>query len=244
MITSRSNETVKQIIKLKQKKYRDESNLFIVEGKKLLQECVKANYEIQTLVKLEDENFVIDNAKELIVNKSVMEAISTFISIPSVIGIVKKKEIHTFITDKSCVILDNLQDPANVGAVIRTALGANIGAVYLINCADVYDMKTIRASMGSIFHISCQNVTTEFIALNFINRLICASQEGENIFKVRDLPKNAGLVIGNEGHGVSNELRNCVIRTVSIPMNKKLESLNASVSAGIIMYQMSEIKGE
>ena len=137
-------------------------------------------------------------------------------------------------------MLDCLQDPGNLGTVIRTANAAGYGEIYLINCTDAYSPKAVRASMGGIFRVSVYSGSREEVLENLKDiPLICADMDGENIFEFTP-PKKFCLCIGNEGGGISAEVSSRAAYTVKIPMRETCESLNAAVSAGIAMYALKK----
>lgn len=243
LITSRNNEIIKNIVKLQDKKYRVLNQKFIVEGVKIIKEVYLAGYEIESIFQLPSSNFKLENTsiKSYEINEFVLNAITTTKSPQDCVAVVKMKTENFNLQVKGkTIVLDNVQDPNNVGAIIRSALGANFDNVILLNCADIYDTKTIRASMGSVFHMNILNLSQdEFIRMITEDvDVLCCSMEGENLFKT-NIKDNCFVVIGNEGKGVSMPIRKICNKTVSIPMNSKLESLNAGVSAALVMYGIS-----
>lgn len=142
------------------------------------------------------------------------------------------------------LVLDGLQDPGNVGTLIRTAYACGFNDIYLISCVKPTNPKVIRSSVGSIFHTNVYSLERN----DFINyskkwkvKLIATDMDGENIFK-SCFNEQVGLVIGNEGQGISKEIFEICERTVKIPMQAGIESLNASISGAIIMYQINKDK--
>ena len=142
------------------------------------------------------------------------------------------------IGDQLCIVLDGVQDPGNLGTVIRTANAAGYEEIYLINCADPYSPKAVRASMSGIFFVKLFSGSCgEILSLLEDVPLICADMDGENIFGFIP-PKKHCLCIGNEGSGISREVFSKSAYSVKIPMRGTCESLNAAVSAGIAMYAL------
>ena len=138
----------------------------------------------------------------------------------------------------SCLVLDGLQDPANVGAIIRTANAAGYHELYLIGCADPFSPKSVRASMSGVFFAKLMQGTREEVLSALGNvPFIAADMDGENIFSFTP-PQKFALCIGSEGNGLSEPVRARAAHTVRIPMGEKTESLNAAVSAGILMYEL------
>lgn len=233
-IISKQNDKLKNVKKLHLKKYREEQNLFLVESEKLILEAVACGYKIKELFlsrKFDSLSEVCNNVYHI--SEDLMKNITTFVTQAGCIAVVQSKPKPP--QKGLFLVLENLQDPSNMGAIIRTAFGAGFGTVYCVNCADVYESKALRASMGAVFHLSV--ITADFEVIKNLNKpLMCASMEGENIYKINKSSEDMGFVIGNEGHGVSKEMRKLCTKIVSIPMQNGLESLNASVSAGLIMY--------
>ncbi|MBQ8749477.1 MAG: RNA methyltransferase [Clostridia bacterium] len=240
LIKSKSNEIVKHAIKLKDKKYRNIFSQFLVENEKILIEAKKNGYEIDTIFYSSNSNYNYgENVKLVETNEEIMKAISSTSSPAKCVAIVNKKSEVNLNINSHFLVLDRLQDPANVGAIIRSCLGADFGTVLLIDCADIYDSKVIRASMGAIFNVPCIKVSQEEV-LKLDNPLVIMDMNGQNIFNLNfDKNINYGFVVGNEGQGVCKEIKDKASKIVSIPMNEKLESLNASVSASIVMYAIS-----
>ena len=141
-----------------------------------------------------------------------------------------------------CLLLDGVSDPANVGAVIRTAAAAGYREIYLADCADPYAPKSVRASMSGIFFCKLLCGTREAILETLGGvPLIAADMDGEDVFSFVP-PEKHCICIGNEGNGLSEEVRARAAHTVGIPMQHPVESLNAAVSAGIMMYLMGYAK--
>ena len=137
------------------------------------------------------------------------------------------------------MILDNIQNPDNFGAIMRTALATNFKQIFVINSVDEYNSKVLRASMGNQFKLNIVHINYEDVKNLFLSAdLFVMSMEGENLFKIKYISKNTGFVIGNEGNGVSLQMRKKIKNTLSIPMENGIESLNASVSASIVMYHI------
>ena len=141
----------------------------------------------------------------------------------------------------ACIVLDGVADPGNVGAIIRTANAAGYDEIYLTDdCADAYAPKSVRASMSGVFFTKLY-IGTRAEIINALENtpVVVADMHGENVFSFQS-PKKFALVIGNEANGVSSELKNMATHTVKIPMRATQESLNAAVSAGILMYQLKK----
>lgn len=240
MITSTSNELIVSLSKLQMKKYRDRENKFLVPTPKLIKEAINAGFSPSLILCEQDfDAKVFSRFKTEIVGENVMKKVCGDYYSQGCVAVfdLNRKDSER---GGNFIVLDRIQDPSNVGAILRSALGANFLDVYLIDCADIYDLKTLRSSMGSIFNLNIFKVSEE----ELINRLekkgkklVCLDMKGENIF-TSSFDDTYGFVVGNEGRGVSDNLKKYCNKIVSIPMNEKLESLNAAVSASIVMYQV------
>ena len=267
-IQSKNNEMVKKAVKLKDKKYRYEYGQFLVENEKILIEAYKNNYVIHSIFYcLPLQNDYGGQVNYIETTQEVLKHLSSTSSPAKCVAVVNMKGSESLakeynaceegshaegLRQKGCkalnknlsinsnfLVLDRLQDPSNVGAIIRSSLGANFTNVLLIDCADIYDTKVIRSSMGAVFNLNVQKVGLEDVKkLNF--PLVVLDMKGQNIFK-EEFNKGQiyGFIVGNEGQGVCDELKKVASKTVAIPMNERLESLNASVSASLVMYAIS-----
>ena len=236
IITSKSNPVIKAVSALSDKKFRKLNNQYIVEGIKPVRECIAAGCQIDRIIC--EEGLENDFAGATVVSESVFKSISSEKTPQGVLAVVKIPQNELQPPKNACLLLDCLQDPGNLGTVIRTANAAGYDDIYMINCTDPYSPKAVRASMSGIFFVNIHQGTREEIlaALEGVP-LICADMNGENIFEFTP-PKTFCLCIGNEGSGISDEIKEKASHTVSIPMRSTCESLNAAVSAGIAMYAL------
>ena len=236
MITSRTNQQIKNVKSLKDKKARDEQNVFVIEGIKLVNEALNSNFAIKQLFVIDGITlpFKLDENIVQIVSKDVFNSISSEISPQGVLAIVEKPK-EKMPSGSSAILLDNVQDPSNVGAIIRSSASAGYNDIYLIESADPFSAKSVRASMGGIFKVNLHFIEREDAKKIIKLPFVVADMKGENIFNFTKKEKVC-LVIGNEGNGVSQKIKEQADYTVSIPMENDMESLNASVSAGILMY--------
>lgn len=237
LITSKANALIKEIVKLSaDRRYREECGLYVVEGVKPVNECIAANCGVQTI--LCTQKFAENYPQAVVVSDEVFSRISSEKSPQGVLATVKLPENAVKSPKSSCILLDRLQDPGNLGTIIRTANAAGYTEIYLINCTDAYSPKAVRASMSGIFFVKIYCGSREEV-LNALNGvpLICADMDGEDIFKFSP-PEKFCLCIGNEGTGISCEIKAHSDYKVKIPMSNTCESLNAAVSAGIAMYQL------
>ena len=244
LITSRSNPTVKKLVSLQQKKYRALYGEYVAEGEKMVAECLAAGGEISLLALSESKAQKAGNAYSglpmpvIILSDDVFEKVSGEQTPQGVLAVVRMPRPALKAPGKSCLLLDGVSDPGNLGAIIRTANAAGYEEIYLLGCADPYSPKAVRASMSGVFHTALYegNAADILAALEGVP-LVTADLDGENVF-VFTPPEKFCLVIGNEGHGIRAEVKSRRAYTVTVPMRRTQESLNAAFSAGLVMYAL------
>ncbi len=242
MITSKQNSLIKQIRSLVDKKFRDRLGQYVVEGVKLVKEALALGLPIIVVVGTENalENLALNDVRVESVSQEVFEYITTEVSPQGVLAVIEKPNNELLAVSDCCILLDGVADPSNMGAVIRTAVASGYKTVYLTeDSADPFSPKAVRASMGGIFRVKTVRGNRGELLSLIKMPVIVADMNGENLFECK-CPKEFCLVIGNEGHGVSKELRERADKTVSIPMQNGMESLNAAVSAGLLMYTLKK----
>lgn len=237
--TSINNDHIKEIKKLNQKKYRDLNNKFIVEGEHLVLEGIKNNLIEEVLI-LEGLTNKYD-VKTNYVSLNVLKYITELDNPAKIIGICKKK--NDIIQGNHILVLDNIQDPGNLGTIIRSAVAFDIDTIILNKMGvDLYNSKVIRATQGMIFNI---NIVTSDLKEEIEKlkqkkyKILTTRVDGGKL--IRNLEKNDkfAIIIGNEGQGVSKELQDLSDEFIYIKMNQKCESLNAGVATSIILYELS-----
>ena len=258
LITSRQNGNVKRAASLKQKKNRDFFGEYLVEGEKLVCEAfetgqsVRAVFASQKYAQLakklvcESQNKCDLNSGGFVspelfeVSDGVLESVSDEVTPQGIVAVVKINKNPPIGRLTHTLLLDRLQDPGNVGAILRLAAAAGISDVFLISCADPYSPKAVRSSMSGLFrvnlHFTDERRAVEFFKQNGIS-LICADMSGENIFSFTP-PEKFCLCVGNEGNGISEYLKCSANETVSVPMRGGVESLNVGIAAGITLYTL------
>lgn len=249
MIISRQNSLIKKIRALSSKKGRDNFGEYIVESVKAVKEVLSSNHSVSLIVATEKGlaylNGCEKEVKVELVSEDVFNSITTEVTPQGVMAIVKKPEYKIGAFKESCLFLDGVSDPANVGAILRTAASSGYNQIYLADCADPFNPKSVRASMGGLFKVNLIFGKREELLSLITLPIIVADMKGENAFKFgNNFKDNFCLVIGNEANGVSELLKNSATYTVSIPMQNGMESLNAAVSAGILMYAIKSDIGE
>lgn len=240
VITSVNNEHIKELAKLKDKKYRDSSNLFLVETEHLVLEAFKKGL-VKELILDKDALFPLD-VTTTYVNREVMKKLSSTESIPKVMAVVYKKEENLNVGEK-ILVLDNIQDPGNLGTIIRSAVAFNIDTIVLSNdTVDLYNPKVVRSNQGMMFHVNIiRTDVVKFIAdLKKDGYKIVGTKvtNGHDV-KESKIYSHFALIIGNEGRGMSKDLDLLCDEYLYIRMNDNCESLNASVAASIIMYEIN-----
>ena len=247
-ISSKTNPKIVEILKLKQKKYRLEKNQVLLEGRKVIQESVNAGYKIKYLI-VTAKTMELKNCFEyeelLIVTGSIASSLSFAVTSQNVFAVVNLPLKSDFRLKNNVLVLDKLQNPDNLGAIIRTAVATNFTDILAVDSVDFFNDKTIRASMGNVFKVNYKNCSYEDVK-KMLNgyQILAADMDGKNIFEQKKFSNKVALVIGNEGNGVSDQMLTISNEKISIPMQNDVESLNASVSAGIIMYKIKLSQGE
>lgn len=240
MITSKQNAIVKEIRSLSDKKFRDALGLYVVESIKLVKEAVALNLPIKVVVGTQKGIDALGFVpfKTEILSDEIFKYVSEQVSPQGVIAIVNKPD-NAFECDNHCsLLLDGVSDPSNVGAIIRTAAASGYKTVYMTDdCADPFSPKAVRSAMGGIFRVKVVRDSVQNLLDGIKNPITVADMYGKNVFNER-IDENFCLVIGNEGKGVSDLVKSRAKYTVSIPMENGMESLNAAVSAGILMYNL------
>ncbi len=240
IIKSLDNKKVKRYTKLLQKKYREEEQKFLVVGDHLIGEAYKTNNLLE-VIKTEDNNIYLD-VPTTYVTYDIIKKISGMSNPQSIIGIchmIPPKKIGN-----KLLILDDIQDPGNLGTIIRSAVAFNIDTIVLSNhTVDLYNEKTIRASEGMLFNI---NIIKKDI-IPFLEELkkddykiYGTNVNGGKLVDDLALDNKYAIIVGNEGNGVKQEILNMCDEYFFVPMNSKCESLNVGVATSIILYELNK----
>ena len=241
LYSSVNNEKIKNIKKLNTKKYRDETNLYLVEGEHLVKEAYENNV-LEELILLENTNLNID-VKTSYVTKNVLNFISNLDTPNGILGICKKKE--NTLKGNKIVILEDIQDPGNLGTIIRSSVAFNVDTLVLSsNTVDLYNPKVIRATQGMLFKL---NIIIENDLENLIKNLkqnnytiYTTNVKNGNSLKTIEKKDKVAIIMGNEGSGVSDKLNSLADKYLYIDMNKNCESLNVAVATSIILYELDK----
>ncbi len=269
-ISSRNNPVVKFAASLLSKKGRDEEKSFIAEGEKLTYEAIEAGLPIThifisdectektiLLIKEKISKSQLKNVRIIMLASTAFEKISTEKAPQGVISVIKHLDFFSIIDiiykkdfflskDERTIVLCSVRDPLNLGSVIRSSVAFGIDRIILsADCADVYNPKTVRASMGSLFRVKISRVLSlpDFIdAAKHNGRRVFAAELSEKARSLKEIDiKSSDIVmIGNEGHGIPKEISSLCSESVYIPISKKTESLNAAVAAAIFMWEQNK----
>ncbi len=242
LITSLENERIKNYIKLKDRKYRKKTNTYIVEGLHLVLEAYKSGNLIELILE-KDEVLPIDVPTVYVTNE-IINKISNLDTPVNILGLCKMSDSNE-IKGTKILMLDEVQDPGNLGTIIRSSVAFGVDTIVLgNNTVDLYNPKVIRATQGMLFYINIINkdLKETIKELKSLEIPVYGTkvEYGED---VRNFPskdkKSYGLVVGNEGNGVSSEVLDLCDKYIYIDMDEKVESLNVSVATSIILYELN-----
>lgn len=242
-ISSRKNPLLQQIKKLlSSRKEREKAGLFVADGTKLLQEAVKYYPGLHTVILSDGVEAEVPNGIRLVrVPEDVMTSISPMETPQGALFLCRLPEQAAFVPKSGMLLLDGIQDPGNIGTILRTADALNAPVVLLEGCADPYSHKVVRASMGAVFRTPVIQTTWAEAQMACKNAgipiAVTALSDRAKDIREADLTKMA-VVIGSEGRGVRKEILESADHELIIPMNPHCESLNAAIAATICMWQM------
>ena len=253
VISSKDNELIKHIKKLKDKKYRDENNEYIIEGVKLIEEAVQEKSKIKKVIICDDTtrtyeiptNVMLEIAKYecVYVTDKIFSSITQVTNPQGVMAIIEKNTKNQEIdySEDIIVALDNVQDPGNLGTILRTVDSIGLKQIIVTkDTVDAFNSKVVRSTMGAIFRVKIIE-TSDFVQSikemrkHHFKLMVTSLQTDNSIYDIEFNKKI--IVIGNESNGVSEEIQDMADEKAKIPMLGKTESLNASVAAGIVMYE-------
>lgn len=244
-ITSRKNPLLQQVRKLlSSRKEREQTGLFVADGTKLLEEAVKWWPGLHTVILSEGvEAQTPDHVRRVIVPADVMESISPMQTPQGALFLCRLPEKTEFIPKPGMLLLDGIQDPGNLGTILRTADALEIPVALLEGCADPYSHKVVRSSMGAVFRSPVAQTTWEAVkeACGKAGIPVAVTALSDRAQDLRQADLNAmAVVIGSEGQGVRKEILQSAGAELIIPMNARCESLNAAIAAAIVMWQMKQ----
>lgn len=244
MITSKDNKLIKYCIQVKDKKISRKENVCLVETYKIVREMLDRNLVIK-IICIEPKSELFSSVSSVPIEKissNIADFLSDTKTTDGVFALCKIPETSEILSDR-ILILDNIQDPSNMGAIVRSACAFGYDTILSVNSVYPYSYKCIRSSMGHIFNVNF--IETDYENLQKIKtknniKFICADMSGENLDNFHSKDEKIAVIIGNEGQGVSKEIEDLSDYIISIPMKNSVESLNASVSASIIMYYLKK----
>lgn len=244
-IESKDNSIIKECMKLTLKKHRDKEGLYLIEGPNLVEEAIKCGAKIRSILMSEDyePGFSLEGNDIYFLGNRLFSKVSLTETPQGIMAIVEKPDNNfAELGEGNVLVLDKLQDPGNIGTMIRTADAAGYKAVILVKgSGDCFSPKVVRSAAGSLFRVPIIYVE-DYLELEELlrrsgKRIIATGFDTDRYYYDVDLKHDVALVIGNEGNGVSQELFCMADEIVKIPMSGNIESLNAAVSAGILMYE-------
>ena len=244
-ITARKNPLVQQVRRLlTSRKERQETGLFVADGTKLLAEAVRFWDGLDTVILTEGvEAQVPEGIRVVVVSREIMEYISPMETPQGALFLCRLPKQTDFLPKPGMLLLDGIQDPGNLGTILRTADALDIPVALLEGCADPYSHKVVRASMGAVFRTPVVQTTWEAVQSACRDAGIpigvtALSDRAEDLRSAQLL--QMAVVIGSEGRGVRQEILQSADRELIIPMNPRCESLNAAIAAAIVMWQMKQ----
>ena len=256
-ITSVNNDLVKEVVKLQQKKYRDKTCKFLLEGRKCIEEAILAGLEIEYIFinksaptlpshwgrvseGQEGVNFQLD--KIIYTTEPVLKKISTTDTPPDIVGVAYKKETKMPENAKKVVLLENIKDMGNLGTILRTsvAFGADAVVLYGKDCADIYNPKCVRSAVGNLWKIPVIYIDNFEELKRMFKKFECVATlpRAKEYLKDFEVKEPVLVMFGSEADGLSDELVNFSSKQVKIEMSETVESLNLSVSCAIVLYKL------
>ncbi|WP_123054335.1 RNA methyltransferase [Clostridium sp. JN-1] len=251
-IYSKDNNLIKETKKLSEKKYRTKKNKFLIEGFRFVSEALSSNFDVPIIFLNEKVQYkwndlklqlkVCDYTKVYLLTDKLFNYISNTDNPQGIAALVENRKINVKNETGFYVLVDKVQDPGNMGTIIRTADAADaLGVILTKGTVDIYNEKTLRATMGSIFHIPIiydENLEKLSLLKKSGFKLIVSSLDADKSFYDLNLQGKVIIALGNEGSGVSSQILNLADTKVKIPMPGNAESLNVSTAGAIMMFEI------
>jgi len=244
-ITSVNNELVKNSVKLQEKKYRDKTSKFLLEGYKAIEGAILAGIDIEHVFLLKEKSFNFDENKIIYTTEQVLKKISTTNTAPEIIAIGKQKnyEIKDLVNTKKVALFENINDLGNLGTILRTSAAIGIDAIILFgDTVDIYNPKCVRASVGNLWKTPVYNLKDINILKKYFSDFdrIATLPNSKDTINLKDYKtKEKTLVMfGAESTGLTKELKEFATKNITIEMKNNVESLNLSISTGIVLYKL------
>lgn len=253
MISSTSNPQIKRLVQLQKKsKARNQEKVFVVEGLRMFEEVpadqLEKVYVSETFYNKKKQELSLQKMPVEILSDHVFEYVSDTKSPQGILCVVRQQDYDLErllnIEQPHFMVLDNLQDPGNLGTILRTAEGAGVDALFMSqDCVDIYNPKTIRSTMGSIYRMPFVYVEDLLMLLDIFRQKgiqsYAAHLEGNNSYDKEDYQSGTAILIGNEGNGLRDEVAKKADIWVKIPMQGQVESLNAAIAASVMMFEVA-----
>lgn len=252
IIESKDNALIREVKKLNKKKYRVEKGQFLIEGFRFTEEALKSSFNVpyifigeDSLDKCQDfgiEKLIEEHTKVYCIKENLLKELCNTENPQGILAVVKNKKVDIKNAQGFYILVDKIQDPGNMGTIIRSAHASGaLGVIITKGTVDVYNDKTLRSTMGSIFNIPLIEDEDFKVIKNLKDngfKLVVSSLDTENNFYDIDLTEKIIVAVGNEGNGISEEVYEFSDEKVKIPMPGGAESLNAAVAASIMMFEI------
>jgi len=241
IISSTKNQYVKLAHSLSQKKFREETGLFLVEGVNIIKDMpidVEIEMAFTTKARYDEAvSFFKEKTSIYVLEDKVFEYVSDTVSPYGIAAVLKIKKADFKMPTGKALLLDHIQDPGNLGTIYRTAAACDFKEIYLLNCVDLYSPKVVRSTLGGLFKINTYEINDdEALKLVKGTNSACLDMDGENILTAK-LDKDVVFICGNEAHGVSDVLTSSCKHVYSLPMKNGIESLNVAIATAVAMYK-------
>lgn len=242
VIESSSNQIVKEVRKLKEKKFRLKEQCFVMEGVASLKDIpndVSVKYFVVASSKQDKYQDIIGNNKCYVVLDKIFNDLSDTVTTSGLLAVIDFFDKKLAKPQSHSLILDGISDPGNLGTLIRTAVAMNVTDIYLASCCDLFSPKVLRSTMGGIFRGNFYRGTIdEILAVHSENTIYAMDMSGEDLITVK-FDKKSTIIVGNEAHGLTEKSKTRADKIVSLPTENGMESLNAAVAGGIALYFLS-----
>lgn len=245
-LTSLSHTKIKYFSSLNSKKIREKEGLFLIEGKKMVQEAIRENIKLKAILTIENE--ILDELKSqenleiYLCKKEDIKKISCLENPEGIIAVASIFKNHSFpsnIKNHKYFVLDHIQDPGNLGTILRVCDAFGIQGVILHQCVDIYNPKVLRASMGAIFRVPCYYTSIEKLISYYPNQFAKADMNGSPI-NLENLDVYQFIVLGNEANGLVSQWNQIINKSITIPQIGNAESLNVGVASGILAWEWTK----
>ena len=239
VITSLDNAKIVEVAKLADKKYRRLTGQYVIEGARLVSDALKHGAKLVSVYVRESNAADFNFANQTVVSDRVFAKMCETVNSQGVLAVVEKRESPLSKPSGNCLVLDGLQDPGNVGTLIRTAVACGFSDIYAVNSVDLYSPKVLRSAMSAHFCVKLHELDSIEQAFSLLDgvQTVSAHMGGTNVFSAK-FNKRVALILGNEGNGLSDYSLKHSAKTVALPMENGFESLNVAVAGSVIMYQI------